>query len=100
IAGAKEATLADGHRIVDVDAAIVFGPLRRDNRGACGAYAVFQGFAVRAPRTIANIRRLVCHGFRTRAIPFRPTSGPSAINQFPTTNTNLPDLPHNTPPQH
>src|SRR6185437_5997238 len=64
IAGAKETALAYGHVLVDMYAMVVLGLLRRDDRVARGAYAVFQGLAVGTRREIANIRQVVCHGFR------------------------------------
>src|SRR3546814_11904039 len=100
MAGAKEATLADGHRIVDVDAAIVFGPLRRDNRGACGASAVFQGFAVSAQRKNTNLRRNVCHGYRTGAITSIAPYAHLALHHRPSINPASLGRPHAIPPIH
>src|SRR5690348_14043581 len=81
IAGAEETALADGHGIVDVDAMIVLGLLRSDDRSARGPDTVLQNFAVSAQRKVAHIRRIVRHGFRTGTIRSRAPDAYLAIHQ-------------------
>src|SRR6185312_9923163 len=81
IARAEETALPDGHGIIDMYAAVVFGLLGCDNRVARGTDAVFKGLAVGTQRKVANIRRIVCHRSRSGSIRGRTPHGQLAIHQ-------------------
>ena len=64
-----------------MDAAIIFGPLRCDDRSARSAHTVLQGLAVGTQRKVANIRRISRYGVRARTIHGRAPDGYLAIHQ-------------------